>query len=72
MNIFLEKVTTATFKSMREYEGSETDITGPRVQKFTFEAAISVKTKNCSLTRLVNNDIYYMGCTEKDAAAKSV
>ncbi|MFP1921057.1 hypothetical protein ACLEEO_02585 [Lonsdalea quercina] len=68
MNISPEKI---TISNIQEYEGNETGITGPGVQKFTFDAAISGKTKNCSLTRLVNNDIYYTGCTEKNAAVKS-
>ncbi|WP_416261043.1 hypothetical protein [Gibbsiella quercinecans] len=68
MNVSPEKVTISNIK---ESEGNGNALTGAASKDYTFDAAIGGKTKNCSLKQLINNEIYFTGCTVKDAALTS-
>lgn len=65
MNVSPDKV---TISNLKEREGTGNVLTGSASKDYTFDAAISGKTKNCSLKQLSNNEIYFTGCTVKDAA----
>jgi len=65
MNVAPEKITISNIK---ERKGNGNLLAGSGSKDYTFDAAISGKTKNCSLTKLSNDEIYFTGCTVKDAA----
>ncbi|MEW5289876.1 MULTISPECIES: hypothetical protein [Erwinia] len=68
MNISPEKVTISNIKGK---EGNGAGLTGASAKNYTFDATINGKTKNCSLTQLVNGDLYMTGCTVKNAAVSN-
>ncbi|WP_156103075.1 hypothetical protein [Erwinia sp. 9145] len=65
MNVAPEKVTISNIK---EREGNGNVLAGSGSKDYTFDAAIGGKTKNCSLKKLSTDEIYFTGCTVKDAA----
>ncbi|MCX0499663.1 hypothetical protein [Erwinia billingiae] len=65
MNVSPDKVVISNIK---ERESSGGVLTGASAKDYTFDAAVSGKTKNCSLKKLINDEIYFTGCTVKNAA----
>ncbi len=65
MNVSPDKV---TISNIQERKGTGNILSGSASKDYTFDASISGKIKNCSLKQLSNSEIYFTGCTVKDAA----